>query len=366
MPKKYDYLVVGSGLFGSVFARTVAERGRSALVIDKRNHVGGNVYTEEREAIQVHIYGPHIFHTKSKMIWEYVNRFAEFNQYRHKVVAYHDGKLYSLPFNLTTFNQFWGCITPADAKRELEKRRVRIEKPSNLEEFALSQVGEEIYQTLIYGYTKKQWHREPRDLPAAIIRRIPIRFAYDDNYYDEGSYQGIPVQGYTALVQRILMNVEVKLECDLKVLTNWRSLANKLVYSGPIDELFGCRFGPLEYRSLHFEHTVQEGDYQGVAQMNYTSDKVPFTRVVEHRHFTNTSGNKSVVTFEYPANWQPGKEKYYPVNDEKNRGLFEKYMALSKEEPDVIIGGRLGFYKYYDMDQTIAHALTKAEEELAI
>lgn len=363
----YDYLVVGSGLFGSVFAKTVTQKGKSVLVIDKRPHIGGNVYTKNQYGIDVHMYGPHIFHTKSKRIWDFVNKYAEFNNYRHKVLALFNDKVYSLPFNMTTFNQFWGCITPAEAKAELEKRRVKIEKPANLEEFALSQVGEEIYHTLIYGYTKKQWQREPFDLPAAIIRRIPIRFTYDDNYYEEGSYQGIPVKGYTHLVENLLDGIKVEIGCDLKELKHWKSLANKLVYSGPIDELFDCCFGPLEYRSLEFQHIpLEDENCQGATQINFTSENVPWTRTIEHKHFTGVKSNKTIVTFEYPREWSPGKEKYYPVNDEKNQLLFERYASLAREDKDIIVGGRLGFYKYFDMDQTIAQALNKAEEELTI
>jgi UDP-galactopyranose mutase len=356
----YDFLIVGAGLFGSVFARSVRESNAKVLVIDKRKSPGGNVLTSPIDNIQIHTYGPHIFH--SDKVWAYVNKFAEFNSYQHRAKANFDGKIYSLPFNLNTFYQLWGCITPEQARDEINRRKIPIENPSNLEQWALSQVGEEVYHKLIYGYTKKQWMREPRDLPASILKRIPIRFTFDENYFDD-PFQGIPVQGYSRLIENIVDGVEIKLETDFRDIADWRKIAKKLVYSGPIDELCGYQLGELEYRALEFDTKVVDGDFQGTAIMNYTHESIPYTRITEHKHFLRQQHPRSVITYEYPVQWTRGKLPFYPVNDQKNNELYERYKALVPE--DIIVGGRLGRYKYYNMDQVIASALTAANFSLA-
>ena len=355
-----DYLIVGAGLFGAVFGRQMRRAGRSVLIIDKRKHIGGNVYTDDCEGICRHVYGPHLFHTNDERIWKYVQRFAKFNNYQHRVKANYCGQIFSLPFNMQTFNDLWGVTTPAEARAEIERQRVKIDKPANLEEWALSQVGPDVYHTLIEGYTTKQWGRSPKFLPASIIKRLPLRFTYNDNYFND-KYQGVPIKGYTHLVENILDGIEVRTETEF-VDVNWRKLARHLVYTGPIDEFFDNCFGPLEYRSLRFEHEVVDGDFQGIGQMNYTSKDVPYTRIVEHKHFRFQKSDKSIITREYPQEWEPGRERYYPINDEKNMDLYEKYRLKSKELSDVTFGGRLGVYRYYDMHQVVASALTAAQK----
>jgi UDP-galactopyranose mutase len=316
----------------------------------------------------VHIYGPHLFHTNSKKVWDYVNEFTEFNQYQHRVKAQYKGKVFDLPFNLSTFNQFWGVTTPDEAYNKLRQKRVKIENPQNLEEMALSQVGEEIYHTLIYGYTKKQWGREPRKLPASIIKRLPIRFYYDTNYKHD-AYQGVPVKGFTHLIENMLDEklIDVKLETDFFDIKNWESVAKKLVYSGPIDTFFNYEYGALEYRSLRFQTTTKNGDFQGIGQMNHTEDTIPYTRIIEHKHFYKhlREQEKTVITFEYPQQWDETKPRYYPINDDRNQAIYEKYKILLELEQNIIVGGRLGSYKYFDMDQVVAQALNLAKGELS-
>lgn len=361
----HDYLVVGCGLYGSVFARTMAERGSSVLLIDIRTELGGNIYSELLDDIEVHKYGPHIFHTNSDRVWKFVNRFAEFNHYRHCPKAYYKGKMYSLPFNMNTFHQLWGVITPDEAREKLAEQCVKIENPANLEEWVLSQAGPDIYEKLIYGYTKKQWQREPRELPAFIIKRLPFRFTYDDNYFDD-KYQGIPIQGYSRMVENIVdhKNIELMLGTDFFEMEDWRTLARRLVYSGSIDELFDCKHGILEYRSLKFDTLVVDGNFQGTAQVNYTDESVAWTRIVEHKHFMMKPNlPKSAITFEYSKEWEEGENRYYPINDDWNNSVYEKYREEAKKQPDIIIGGRLSSFRYMNMDQVIAQALHDAFTE---
>lgn len=364
---KYDYLIVGAGLFGSVFAREAAARGKKCLVVDKRAHIAGNIYTENVEGINVHRYGAHIFHTSDKAVWEYVNRFAEFNNYVNCPVARYKNELYNMPFNMNTFSKMWGVVTPAEAKAEIERQRAEaaVGEPKNLEEQALSLVGRDIYEKLVKGYTEKQWGRRATELPAFIIKRLPVRFVYDNNYFND-RYQGIPIGGYTAICEKMLADAEVRLGTDYfadkKALD---ALADRVLFTGMIDEYFGYRFGELEYRSLRFEtETLDCDNWQGNAVVNYTEYEVPYTRIIEHKHFEFGGGDKTVVTREYPAAWKKGDEPYYPVNNERNDALYAKYKALADAEGKVIFGGRLGMYKYFDMDDTIAAALALAAGEL--
>ena len=364
---QYDYLIVGAGLFGSVFARQMRDAGKSVLVIDQRNHIGGNVYTEETEGIQVHKYGAHIFHTNDSNVWQYVNRFAEFNRYTNSPVANYHGEIYSLPFNMYTFNRMWGIVTPDEAEERIRQQRdaARITAPKNLEEQAISLVGTEIYEKLIKGYTQKQWGRPCRELPAFIIKRLPVRFTYDNNYFD-ARYQGIPIGGYTKMVAKMLEGIEVRLGEDyLNRKSDWDSLAERTVYTGPVDRYFGYSLGPLGYRSVRFETEVMETDnYQGNAVVNYTDSETPYTRIIEHKHFEFGNQPKTVISREYSQEWQPGTEPYYPVNDEKNNALYARYKALADKESRVIFGGRLGTYRYFDMDAVIASALEATQREL--
>lgn len=358
----HDYLIVGTGLFGAVFGRKMHESGKKVLFAEKRNDVGGNIRTQTIEGIQVHLYGPHLFHTNNKEVWIFLNRFAEFNQYQHRPKAFYKGKIYSLPFNMNTFHQLWGVVTPQEAKEKIDSQRVKIDNPSNLEELVLSQVGSDIYETLIYGYTKKQWQREPRELPTSIIKRLPYRMTYDDRYFGD-KYQGVPIHGYSRMVENILDGLEIKLRVDFKDI-NWRNYAKKLVFSGSIDEFFNYKFGTLEYRSLRFDTKIVDGNFQGASQINYTDFDVPYTRIVEHKHFSNILSEKSVITHEYPEMWNGTNERYYPINDFKNEALYNLYKAESKKMGDVIFGGRLGTFKYFDMDQVCGQALTYAKREL--
>lgn len=363
--KPYDYLIVGAGLYGSVFANRMKEKRKKCLILEKRSHIAGNIHTEEQERIQVHIYGPHIFHTSDKEVWEYINRFAQFNHFRYEPVANYKGELYSLPFNMNTFRQMWGIHTPEEAEAILEEQRKEITgAPRSLEEQAISLIGRDIYEKLIKGYTEKQWGRPCTELPAFIIKRLPVRLRYDNNYFND-PYQGIPMGGYTRVVEHMLSGIEVRLNCDYFAdREKYRSLAEKTVYTGPIDAYFNYCYGSLEYRSLRFEtETFEKENYQGVAGMNYTDADTPYTRIVEHKHFTFGEGNpeKTIITREYPQEWKPGMEPYYPVNDEKNQNLFLKYHQLATQEKDVIFGGRLAEYKYYDMDKVICSALNMAE-----
>lgn len=369
----YDYLIVGAGLFGAVFAHEAKKVGKSVLVIEKRGHIAGNVYTEDMEGIHVHKYGAHIFHTNLKHVWDYVQQFATFNRFTNSPVANYYGELYSLPFNMYTFNKMWGVVTPeeAAAKIEEERRAAGITEPKNLEEQAISLVGTDIYEKLIKGYTEKQWGRSCSELPAFIIKRLPVRLTFDNNYFN-ALYQGIPVGGYTKMVGNMLRGVEVKLGIDyLADKEKWNSMAEHVIYTGPIDAYFQYDLGPLEYRSVRFETEVlDQPNFQGNAAVNYTDRETPWTRIIEHKWFEfgkDSEGNdlpKTVISREYSSEWKVGDEPYYPVNDEKNGALYQKYKQLAKKETKVIFGGRLGEYKYYDMDAVIDSALQCAEKRL--
>lgn len=360
----YDCLIVGAGLFGAVFAHEMHKKGRRCLVIDRRPHIGGNCYTETTEGINVHKYGAHIFHTSNRKIWEYINQFAEFNHFVNSPVAVYKNELYNLPFNMNTFSKMWGIKTPAEAKDIIQRQTARfnISEPKNLEEQALKLVGSDVYEKLIKGYTEKQWGRRCSELPAFIIKRLPLRFTYDNNYFSD-RYQGIPIGGYTPIFEKLLDGIEVKTNTDYSELRG-NKISERIVYSGCIDEFFEYRYGELEYRSLRFESEVlDEENFQGNAVVNFTSSDVPFTRIIEHKHFEFGTQPKTVITREYPAEWSRGVEPYYPINDEKNNAICEKYAALARERDDVIFGGRLGQYKYFDMDVTIEAALKAAERE---
>lgn len=364
---KYDYLIVGSGLYGAVFARQATDSGKKVLVIDKRDHVGGNIYTEKVEGIDVHKYGAHIFHTNSKTVWDFANRFASFNRFTNSPIANYHGELYSMPFNMYTFNKMWGVITPDEAKAKIKEQReaAGITEPKNLEEQAISLVGTDIYERLVKGYTEKQWGRPCNELPAFIIRRLPVRFTYDNNYFN-ALWQGVPTEGYTAMIEKMLDGIEIRLNTDyFDCKDELNSLAEKIVYTGPIDAYFNFCYGELSYRSIRFETEILDTDnYQGNAVVNYTDRETPYTRVIEHKHFSGAESKKTVISREYSAEWSQGIEPYYPINDQKNTALYEKYRALAEGESKVIFGGRLAEYKYYDMDAVIAAALEKAEREL--
>ena len=366
--KKYDYLIVGAGLFGAVFAHEAKEAGKTCLVIDKRNHIAGNIYTDKVKDIDVHQYGAHIFHTSNETVWNYVNRFAKFNRYTNSPVANYKGEIYNMPFNMNTFNKLWGVVTPQEAQAKIEEQKAayHVENPQNLEEQAISLIGPDVYTKLVKGYTEKQWGKRATELPSFIIKRLPVRFTYDNNYFND-DYQGIPVEGYTKMIERMLDGVEVKLEEDfLKNREAFMEQADKIVYTGMIDEYYNYCYGELEYRSLNFETEVLEGveNYQGNSVVNYTEYEVPYTRIIEHKHFTYGTQPDTVITREYPKTWSKGDEPYYPMNDEKNLNLYEKYTELAAKEGNVIFGGRLGMYKYYDMDDTIEAALNCAHAEL--
>ena len=362
---KYDYLIVGAGLFGATFAERAKKAGKSVLVIDKREHIGGNIYTENIEGIEVHKYGAHIFHTNDRRVWEYLNGFAEFNRYTNSPMANYNGELYSLPFNMLTFNKMWGVVTPDEAREKIaeQKRESGIVEPQNLEEQAISLVGTDIYEKLVKGYTEKQWGRPCAELPAFIIKRLPVRFTYDNNYFN-ALYQGIPTEGYTKMVEKMLSGIEVRLGVDyLSEREEYKNIASKTVYTGAIDAYFDYCYGALNYRSIRFETEIMDADnYQGNAVINYTDSKTPYTRIIEHKHFVFGTQEKTVISREYSQEWTPDVEPYYPVNNEQNNALYEKYKALANSEPDVIFGGRLGQYKYYDMDAVVAAALNTAEE----
>ena len=362
---QYDYLIVGAGLYGAVCAREALRAGKKVLVIDKRPHIAGNVYTEQIEGINVHVYGAHIFHTNNKVVWDYVNRFAEFNRFTNSPVANYRGELYSLPFNMYTFNKMWGVVTPeeAQAKIEEQKRQAGITEPKNLEEQAISLVGTDIYEKLIKGYTEKQWGRPCRELPAFIIKRLPVRLTFDNNYFN-ALYQGIPMGGYTKMVENMLSGIEVRLNVDyFDHKEELDALADKVIYTGPIDAYFGYRLGNLEYRSVRFETEVlDKPNFQGNAAVNYTDRETPYTRIIEHKWFEFGNQPKTVISREYSSEWKPGDEPYYPVNDDRNGALYREYKRLADAEEHVIFGGRLGEYKYYDMDAVIASALEKCKE----
>ena len=363
----YDYLIVGAGLYGSTFAYEATKRGKKVLVIDKRNHVGGNIYCENIEGINVHKYGAHIFHTSDKEVWDYVNDIVEFNRYTNQPIANFNGEIYNLPFNMNTFNKLWGVITPEEAKLKIEeqKKQAGIEIPKNLEEQAISLVGTDIYEKLIKGYTEKQWGRDAKELPSFIIKRLPLRFTYDNNYFND-KYQGIPVGGYTKIIEKLLDGIEVKLNTDFfKEYRDFEKIADKLVFTGMIDEYFDYKLGVLEYRSLRFEHEKKDCvNYQGSAVVNYTEKGIPYTRIIEHKHFEFGTQDSTVITREYPKDWSKGDEPYYPINNERNNDLFEKYKELASNHENIIFGGRLGNYKYYDMDAVIASALECARNQM--
>ncbi len=376
MNKHFDYLVVGAGLFGAVFSREMNKRGRSCLVIDKREHVAGNIYTSLKRGIHVHEYGAHIFHTSNRKVWEYINAFADFNHFVNSPMAIYKGEIYNLPFNMNTFSKLWGVKTPDEAKARIKEQinDLSIDVPQNLEEQALSLAGRDVYEKLIKGYTEKQWGGDCRELPAFIIKRVPLRFTYDNNYFTD-RYQGIPVGGYTAVVEKMLEGIEVRLNTDYREFDRQQKEAasqkedyisyDKVLYTGMIDEYFDYCLGNLEYRSLRFEKEdmPEQENYQGNAVINYTEREIPYTRIIEHKHFEFGQGEGTVITREYPAAWKPGDEPYYPVNDERNNGLFARYQELAKKEKGVLFGGRLGQYRYYDMDKVIEAALAMVQEE---
>ena len=370
----YDYLIVGAGLFGAVFAHEMKQAGKKCLVIDKRENIGGNIYTEEQNGIQVHLYGAHIFHTSDRKIWEYVNRFAEFNHYINSPVAVYQDELYNLPFNMNTFSKMWGIKTPAEAKAiiDVQCEQARVENPKNVEEQAMSLVGRDVYEKLIKGYTEKQWGRSCKELPAFIIKRLPVRFTYDNNYFTD-PYQGIPKGGYTRIIEKLLEGIDVQLGISYREFLEKNASAGeqkvvyeKVLYTGMIDEYFDYKLGELQYRSLKFEHEVLEecDNYQGNAVVNYTEREIPYTRIIEHKHFEFSNCAGTIITREYPVTWKKGDEPYYPVNDDRNNALFAEYQKLAEAEENVIFGGRLGQYKYYDMDKVIAAALEMAAGEL--
>lgn len=369
---KYDYLVVGAGLYGAVFAREATDAGKKVLVVERRSHIAGNVYTEKTEGIHVHKYGAHIFHTNRQEVWDYVTKYAEFNRFTNSPVANYHGELYSLPFNMYTFNKMWGVVTPEEAAQKIEEQRreAGISEPQNLEEQAISLVGKDIYEKLIKGYTEKQWGRSCRELPAFIIKRLPVRLTFDNNYFN-ALYQGIPIGGYTKMLANMLDGIEIRLDTDyLEQKAELDALAEKVIYTGPIDAYFGYELGALEYRSVRFETEIlEQPNFQGNAAVNYTDRETPWTRIIEHKWFEfgkDDAGNdlpKTVISREYSSEWKPGDEPYYPVNDEKNSSLYLKYREMAEQEQNVIFGGRLGEYKYYDMDAVIASALEMVKKQ---
>ncbi len=365
--KMYDYLIVGSGLFGSIFAYEANKKNKKCLVIEKRNHIGGNIYTENIEGINVHKYGAHIFHTSNKEVWKYINQFAEFNRYTNSPIAIYKDELYNMPFNMNTFNKLWGVKTPNEAKQKIEEEKKELGdiEPKNLEEQAISLVGRTIYEKLVKGYTEKQWGRKATELPSFIIKRLPVRFTYDNNYFND-SYQGIPIGGYTQIIEKMLKDIDVKLNYDyFEHKEELNSIAEKIVFTGPIDQYYNYCFGELEYRSVRFETEILNiENYQGNAVVNYTDYEVPYTRIIEHKHFEFGTQDKTVISREYSDKWTKDKEPYYSINNDRNNELYKKYKELADKDNKVIFGGRLGEYKYYDMDKVIIQALNLAEREL--
>lgn len=364
--KEYDYLIVGAGLFGATFAHLANKTGKKCLVIDRRDHIGGNTYCEDNDGINVHVYGAHIFHTNDKPIWDFVNGFVEFNRYTNSPLANYKGKLYNLPFNMNTFYQLWGVVTPEEAQKKIDEQinSLGIAEPKNLEEQALMLVGKDIYEKLIKGYTEKQWGRKATELPAFIIKRLPVRFTYDNNYFND-KYQGIPIGGYNVITEKMLEGSTVKLGVDyFDDRDHFKNIADKIIYTGALDEYYDYRFGELEYRSLRFEHQRLEiPNYQGNAVVNYTEAEIPHTRIIEHKHFEFGRQPHTIITYEYPDDWTKGKEKYYPVNDAENTKRFKQYQALAEKEENILFGGRLAEYRYYDMHQVIGSAFVKAKLE---
>lgn len=365
--KKYDYLIVGAGLFGAVFAYEMMKNKKTCLIIDKRNHIGGNVYCEDIDGIHVHKYGAHIFHTSDKEIWDYVNQFAEFNNYINSPVAVYKDEIYNLPFNMNTFSKMFGIKTPKEAKEKIqaEIEELGIKEPKNLEEQALSLVGTTVYEKLIKGYTEKQWGRDCKDLPSFIIKRLPLRFIYDNNYFND-RYQGIPIGGYTAIIEKLINGADIKLNTDyFEFIKENKEIADKIVYTGPLDQFYDYRYGVLEYRAVRFEHEKLDMDnYQGNAVVNYTEREVPYTRIIEHKHFEFGKQPVTVISREYPSEWKLGEEPYYPVNNKKNEECAKQYRQLASQEENIIFGGRLGEYQYYDMDKVIKAALEAAAREM--
>ncbi len=363
----YNYLIVGSGLFGSVFAHEANKRGKKCLVIEKRNHIGGNIYTENIEGINVHKYGAHIFHTSNKKIWDYIQQFAEFNRYTNSPIARYKNEVYNMPFNMNTFNKLWGVFTPEEAKKKIEEelKNSNIDEPKNLEEQAIKLVGKTIYEKLVKGYTEKQWGMKATELPAFIIKRLPVRFIYDNNYFND-LYQGIPIGGYTQIIEKMLFGIEVKLNYDYFEHKNeLENISEKIIFTGPIDKYYDYKYGELEYRSVCFETEVLDMEnYQGNAVVNYTEYEVPYTRIIEHKHFEFGTQSKTVISKEYSDKWTKDKEPYYPINNDKNNLLYEKYKELASKDKNIIFGGRLGQYKYYDMHKVIEEALNCVEKEL--
>lgn len=366
--EKYDFLIVGAGLYGAVFAHEAKKRGKKCLILEKCNHIAGNIYTDKVEDINVHKYGAHIFHTNNKEVWDYINNFVDFNRYTNSPIANYCGEIYNLPFNMNTFNKMWGVKTPEEAKEEIRKQCSDnyVENPKNLEEQAINLVGRDIYEKLIKGYTEKQWGRPCSELPSFIIRRLPVRFTYDNNYFND-RYQGIPIGGYTSIVEKIIDKIEVKLNTDyLKEKDKWNSIAEKVVYTGPIDAYFNYKLGVLQYRSIAFENEILDiENFQGNAVVNYTDKETPYTRIIEHKHFEFGNQPKTIISREYSKEWSIGDEPYYPINDDKNNELYNRYSELAESENNVIFGGRLGEYKYYDMDKVIEVALKKVKEVFA-
>ena len=365
--KQYDYVLAGSGLFAGVFAFFARKEGKRCLVVEKRDHLGGNIYCEEKEGINVHKYGAHIFHTSNREVWKFVNDLTEFNRYTNSPIANYKGEMYNMPFNMNTFSKMWGISTPAEAKAKIEEeKKVITGEPQNLEEQAISLVGTTIYQKLVKGYTEKQWGRDCRELPAFIIKRLPVRYTYDNNYFND-LFQGIPVGGYNRIIEKLFEGCDIRLNTDyLENREELDALADKVVYTGTIDRYFDYRFGKLEYRSLRFEEEILDTDnFQGNAVVNYTDRETPYTRIIEHKHFEFGTQPKTVITKEYPADWQEGMEPYYPVNDERNQELYKKYAELTKDETNVIFGGRLAEYRYYDMDKVIESAFACVKREFS-
>jgi len=364
---KYDYLIVGAGFFGSVFAKELSNNGYRCLVIDSRRHIGGNCYTENRDGINLHLYGAHIFHTSNKVVWDWINQYSEFNNYRHHVIANYQGQLYSLPFSMWTFNKLWGITTPQEAKDIIKSQSNEINEPTNLEEQSIKLVGKDVYEKLIKGYTTKQWRKDPKELPKEIVKRLPVRFVYDNNYFND-KYQGIPIGGYTQIFENLLRGIEVRLNEDyLNNKEYWDGLADKVVYTGPIDRFYNYQFGELEYKTVMFEHDkYPKENFQGTSVVNYTDLKISYTRIIEHKHFENSVSNVSWITYETPVEYVPNKtEPYYPVNDFENNEKYQKYYELMVNENNMIFGGRLADYKYYDMHQVIEVALNRVSKEIS-
>jgi UDP-galactopyranose mutase len=364
---RYDYLIVGSGLFGATFAQQATEKGKKVLILDKRDHLGGNIHTANIRGINVHSYGSHIFHTNKEDVWNYINRFSKFNSYRHKGVVNYKSKIYSFPINLMTMNQIWGVTNPNEAKALVAKDIVAYSNPQNMEEWCLATIGKTLYHIFIEGYSTKQWGKHPRELAANVVKRLPVRYTFNDDYFHDSKYQGIPIGGYTKIIQNMTQDAKIELGSDFGSIKNkWRDYADNLIYTGSIDSYFDYVFGELEYRSLKWDHEEKSGDYQGHSCVNYTDIETPFTRIIEHKHFEQLESHNTIISKEFSVDWQETKEPYYPINDEKNNNIYQKYRLLAKEEKNVTISGRLGSYKYIDMDDTISMALKVADKHFNV